>query len=223
MPVGGFDIRELVEKAKSGLAEVGQVAFVPKTPEEAGLEQFCSNIEQDPSEPAMPSVEEDSTAAFPDTEAFFGQRSPSYLLQEEKPQHRVICYLAAEGNTRNEIAEKTGFSAVQVGYVLKQPWATKRIADLIRQHGGDQVEYALKGAVLDCAQFLIRTVRDPQCDVKVRSSNAKEILDRVYGRAQQVMTHLNLSAEDLSDGELAKAVRGSMVGAVQSETASGTN
>ena len=196
--VGGFDIRELVEEAKKGVGSV-EKKEEPQTEGTSRLEELCSNIEQDSkAEEMLESLGED---------AFYGAKKPSYVLQEEKPQHRVICYLAAEGNTRNEIAQKTGFHPVMIGYVLKQNWAQKRIAELIRQHGGDQVELALKGAVLDAAQLLIKTVRDPDCDIKVRSSNAKEILDRVYGKSQQVITNLNLSAEDLSDDELAKQVR----------------
>lgn len=137
---------------------------------------------------------------------FFGAREPQYVLQQERPEHRVICYLSAEGNTITEIADKTGFSKVMIGYVLKQPWAQKLIAEVIKKHGGDAVEIALKGAALDAAMHLINTFKDDKAPHNVRAMCAKETLDRVYGRSQQVVAHLNVTAEELTDEELAKAV-----------------
>ncbi len=191
----GFDIKELVQEAQAKID--GPVRSSNQTEAEAdSFSVFEETIDS--------AAEQSDTSAF---DGFFGAKAPSYELQQEKPQHRVICYLAAEGNTTTEIAEKTGFTTTMIGYVLKQSWAQKRVADLIRQHGGDQVELALKGAVLDCAKLLIGTVRDKNCDIKVRSSNAKEILDRIYGRSTQLIANVNLTPEDLSDEELVKYVR----------------
>lgn len=222
----GFDIKDLVAKVQQGVS-AGKVAPAEEADSrEESLEEFCSNFERDlrgdssgsdvstglnerASSPnatplLTPSSPQSRSGTTNDPDAFYGAKAPAYVMQEEKAQHRVICYLAAEGNTRNEIAEKTGFSPVMIGYTLKQPWAQKRIAEIIRQHGGDHVEAALKGAVLDCANLLISTVRDSSMDIKVRSSNAKEILDRVYGKSNQVVTHVNVSPEDLTDEDLAK-------------------
>lgn len=139
--------------------------------------------------------------------AFFGSsegKGPQYTLQEEKAHHRFIIYELASGKTPGEIAKEHGFTPAMVYYVEKQPWAKKEVARLLQQHGGDRVEQVLKGAVLDSANLLISTVRDTSCDIKVRSQNAKEILDRIYGRSQQIVNHRNVDPSDISDSDLAK-------------------
>lgn len=138
--------------------------------------------------------------------AFFSPREPAYELQSERPIHRAIVYALAAGRKTKEIAEDLKVTPTMVLYVEKQPWARAQIASILQQHGGDAVERLLKGAVVDSANLLIETVRDPKQDIKVRSQNAKEILDRIYGRSQQIVNHRKVEPSDLTDEDLAKSI-----------------
>ncbi len=145
-----------------------------------------------------------ATSSAPDFFSLDDSRKPQYLLKQEKPHHRVICYELAMGKTAGEIAKEFGFTPAMVYYVEKQPWAKEAVKNLIQQHGGDQVEKVLKGAALDAAEVLVRMKDDESAPHAVRINAAKEILDRIYGRSQQIVNHRKIDASDLTDEELAK-------------------
>lgn len=143
---------------------------------------------------------------------FFGQGGfePAYTLQKEEPQHRVICYLAAEGNTNTEISQKTGFTTAMVAYVKKQPWAQSRIAEIIKQSGREAVMNVLKGAALEAARTLAETAKidgevKARPEVRVRAAN--DLLNRIYGTAPQFVMHGKIDPGDLEDDELLAIVQ----------------
>jgi ribosomal protein S6 len=179
----GFDIKDLVDEARFDRAADSVI-----TSAEA---KYGSIIEQHEKEEKDPE--------------FFGERNPSYVLQKESPQHRVICYLSAEGKTISEIAEQTGFSKPMIGYVQKQPWACDLISKLIQRHGGDQVIATLKAT----AQPSINLIKDiiegrVEADMRLRATMAQQNLDRIYGKAQQTVMHGKVDASELTDQDLAK-------------------
>lgn len=183
----GFDIKELVE----GMEERERIPPMREDSSISSIPPCGSIIEQHRIEPEDP--------------GFYGERNPSYLLQKENPQHRVICYLSAEGKTISEIAEQTGFSKVMVGYVQKQPWAEVLIRKLIQRHGGDQVIATLKST----AQPSIELIRDiiegnVEADMRLRATMAQQNLDRIYGKAQQTVIHGKVNPSELTDEQLSK-------------------
>lgn len=174
--VESFDLRDLLSRPAA-------------MPTEALLES-CSNFEQHQAKPPT----------------FFGAKPPAYIMQEEKAQHRVIIYLAAEGNTITEISQITGFTTATIGYVLKQPWAQEQIQTIIAEKGGDKVELVLKGAALAAAEHLVNTISNAQAPAAVRAKCANDVLDRIYGKAQQVILHGKADPSDLTDEDLAKHI-----------------
>jgi len=192
-------------------------------------EESCSIMEQDQqqnepqpvkaavdrtAEPkAMPRTTSDESrnGAFEqfETRPFHGAEEfpPAYELQKEDSQHRIICYLSAEGNTTKEIADKTGFTPAMVAYVKKQPWATEFIAKLVAKYGGSGVKAVLQGAALDAAKTIVAVMNDEaNSRPEVRAKCANDILDRLYGTAPKICLHGEVSPEELSDEELAMAV-----------------
>ena len=144
-------------------------------------------------------------------EPFWGRENmqgPAHVLKREEAVHRVICYLAAEGNTNREIADKTGLSPVTIAYVRHQPWAMQMIAKIIQEAGGKAVKNVLQGAALESAKTMITVMRGETSDARScdRIRAAKEILDRLYGTAPALIMHGKVDANELSDEELAAAV-----------------
>jgi len=138
---------------------------------------------------------------------FFGaeERKPQHILKVEQPHHRVICYLAAQGDTNTEIAEKTGFTTAMVANTKKQPWAQELIAQLIGESGEKAVKQVLRGAAVDAAEVLVDIMNGSIDDVKPaeRAKAANAILDRLYGTAPQIIKTGKIDPSTMSDEELA--------------------
>lgn len=134
----------------------------------------------------------------------FNQRSPAYFLQAERPEHRIIIYLKAEGYSNLEIADKVGWTPAGVANIVKQPWAAKRIVEIIQQKGGDAVQQLLQGSAVDMVQRLITEANEAQCS-RDRITAADKVLDRIYGKPNQsIVHHKGTDLNRLSDEELAK-------------------
>lgn len=134
---------------------------------------------------------------------------PSYELKQETPAHRHICDLFAQGLTRNEVAEKTGYSPVTVAYIRKQPWAMEQIAEMQRAAGYESVVHELKGAALDAARTLV-AIAKPESKEKAndRIKAAQLLLDRLYPVAQ-VQLHGKLDPKEMSDEEILQRMQSS--------------
>lgn len=171
-----------------------------------------SSVEQDrgaspkgaPNDVSMPVVEIEPSRY--DAPPFWNVREPSFVLSEEKPHHRFVCYLKAQGFSNKEICDQTGWSAFFVCNTLKQPWATEMIAKLMAEAGCQGIEAVLKGAAMKAAlemeDLLERAKTEGSLEVerKVR----KDMMDRWFGTAAQHVIHTNVDPSTLTDAELAK-------------------
>ena len=138
------------------------------------------------------------------SEDMFNARDPHYAIMHERPEHRVICYLKAQGLSNKEIAEQTGFSAVAVSNIVRQPWARQRIVDAIKSAGQDAVESVLKGAALDSVFRLIEERDNENARPSERIAAANALLDRTFGKPTQPLQHSVGKLDELSDEELAR-------------------
>lgn len=163
-------------------------------PKRIQTEQSCSIIEQHLADKPV------NSADVP----FFNARQGAYTLQEEKPRHRLMCLLSAEGFNNTEIAAQLGYTSVHVNYVLKQPWALSFISKLLAEKGGNAVQEILQGAAQKAAEHLCKTIDDTKVPASVRAKCANDILDRVFGRAQQIVLHGSVDPTEMTDEELAK-------------------
>jgi hypothetical protein len=136
----------------------------------------------------------------------FNARNPQYVLAAERPEHRAICFLAAQGLSISEIAQKTGWTTVMIGYVIKQPWAQELILDEIHKAGGDAVALTLKAQALPSIQKLISLRDDPETQRETQRKSACDLLDRLYGKCVQPIVHAEAKPDELSDEELATIV-----------------
>lgn len=131
----------------------------------------------------------------------FGDQNPSYTVKHERPEHRIIIFLKAQGHSNVEIATLTGFTTVMVGYVLKQPWARMRLIHEIEQSGRDGVHELLKGAVNDCVLTLIDIAGDQEAKRSDRIAASNSVLDRYLGkptvRVESTNTNVTATMSDV--------------------------
>ena len=132
----------------------------------------------------------------------FNGREPAYTLQAERPVHRAIVFLAAQGLSYVEIAQQLGMSPPAVGYIVKQPWAEEEILKQIHQNGGEAVEIVLKQQALPSVMKLIELRDSEEVAAEVQRKSANDLLDRIFGKPNQPVTHRQEDLAEMSDAEL---------------------
>lgn len=142
--------------------------------------------------------------------SLFNARAPRYINQRETWQHRVIAFLKAEGYTNKEIADRTGYSALVIGNIIRQPC----IVELIRQELSKAGRSALSNVLseeeaIKSIEKLIE-LRNGAESQEVQRKAANDHLNRIYGCPNQSITHTQQTDLDkLTDAELLKiAMRG---------------
>jgi len=154
------------------------------------------------------SAAEEAARSGPD--ALFNDRPPHYDIKHQKPEHRTIIFLKAEGNTNIEIARVMGMSPVAISNILRQPWARTQLLDEINKAGRNEVVVIFKGAAADVAQTMVDIIQSEDTKASDKISAGHLILDRLFGKATQPMAH-SFSDKDfntMSDEELFKIASG---------------
>lgn len=137
----------------------------------------------------------------------FNPRDPHYAIQRERPEHRTICFLKAEGHSMKEIAELMGLSPVTVSNVIRQPWAQQTIVKIIHEQGNDAVQTLLQGAASDAVMRLISEMDNELARPSERINAADKLLDRLYGKPNQPIEHRTGELSTLTDQQLEDIVR----------------
>lgn len=132
-------------------------------------------------------------------EPLFNDQDPLYTIKHERPEHRIIIFLKAQGLSNREIAERSGFTPTMIGYTLKQPWARRRLLREIETTGRDGVHELLKGSVEDSVLTLIDVQNDEKAKASDRMAAANSILDRFFGRPTQKVETTNLNIKATAD------------------------
>lgn len=125
----------------------------------------------------------DDLLANPDK--LFNSKLPNLAIQSEKPAHRVIVYLKAQGLSNREIAEKLGYTQPWVSQITRQPWFQNAVVEEIRRAGEDVVAKFLEGETLSSVQTLVAIRDDEAQKGATRVSAANAILDRALGKPTQ--------------------------------------
>lgn len=115
----------------------------------------------------------------------FNDRSPNLAVLSEKPEHRIVIFLKAQGMSNNEIARRTGYTYPWVSQILRQPWARKRLVEEITASGRDAVEEMLKSAAEDSVYTLISERDNEAAKPSERIAAANSLLDRFLGKPTQ--------------------------------------
>lgn len=106
-----------------------------------------------------------------------------------KPRHREAARLCAIGKTNNYICEKLGYSAGRISVLLSSP-VMRREVDRYRNLIYDRdVISAIKELGHDSIRAIEEVIRDPKAPAKLKTENARWVLEKVTGKAKQEHTH----------------------------------
>jgi len=120
---------------------------------------------------------------------FFNSTEPNLAILHEKPEHRVLIYLKAQGLSNREIAAKTGFTDAWLSQVFRQPWARQRLAVELKEAGQDELHMTLSATAMDALRTMIELQEDTDVPPAVRQRAAADLLNRTLGMpTQRVVT-----------------------------------
>ena len=125
----------------------------------------------------------------------FGDKPPNLAIKNERPEHRMIVYLKAQGLTNKEIADKTGYGYQWVCQITRQPWFRERFIAECEDAGKDAVQAFLKAEVLPSLETLAEIRDNPKAKEAARVTASNSILDRFLGKPIAKVEH-----EDTSKG-----------------------
>lgn len=139
-------------------------------------------------------------------DALAGDIDARSLLTHEKPVHRLMAEMAANGYSEKEIAEFTHYTVHHVSDVLRQPWAREHTLRRIKQTAQDEILQFLEAEVMPSLR-VIRDIRDDEkVPAVVRGSMAEKLAERFLGKPVQPMQQNAKPPSDLSDDELRQQI-----------------
>jgi hypothetical protein len=112
----------------------------------------------------------------------FGQTKAYVYYKREMPAHRMMLWLRLAGHNNKEIAALTGYSAITVGNITRQPWFTEAFCRISTERGTDIVDTYLQGETIPTLQKLV-SLRDTAESDAVKKAACDSILDRIRGKA----------------------------------------
>lgn len=136
----------------------------------------------------------------------WNQRDPTYRLQAERPEHRIIIMMCAAGYNNVEIVEMLLANGIQrsapyVGNIRKQPWAVEQILKEVEKAGREPIQALFKNQADEMQAIVFDMARNAESE-QVRLKAAQHALDRAIGpvTAKVEVTHKDPST--MTDDEL---------------------
>lgn len=139
------------------------------------------------------------------------RKAPYYENKQERPNHRLMIELHAKGYNIKEISEMTGYSAVCVNNIVRQPNLQRALVSEIRKtvSADEEVVEIIRQNVVKSIQVYEAVLDDPKADVKLKMEAAERLLNRRYGKPNQPINRgSDVDLNELPDSELLKLAKG---------------
>lgn len=107
------------------------------------------------------------------------------LLKKERPDHRIMVMLKAQGKSTAEIAQFLDVTPTTVNYVLRQPWARQMLISLIHASGEQGIDAFLQSELLPSMMKLVEVRDDPVAKKSEQLAAANSLIDRFLGKPMQ--------------------------------------
>ena len=129
---------------------------------------------------------------------FHGMRQPRFVLNEEKPWHRIAMYLFATGATSiKEVAKCCEVSEPTVRNLLRQDWFQERVTKKLADNGGRDIMSLLKAEQLNTLVVMVELRDKHDTPAAVKASVCKDIFDRTLGKpVQRIQTEESPNSDD---------------------------
>lgn len=128
--------------------------------------------------------------------------------KQEKYEHRLMAFMKAQGMSNVEISQRSGYSYGAVCQIMHLPWVVAVITEEIARSGRDAVQEVLQSTAMDTVQFLIRARDDEKAQMRDRITCGKELLDRIYGKPNQPITHKEaVDLDSLTNEQLGQIIK----------------
>lgn len=129
-----------------------------------------------------------------------GDTRPNIQIANEKPEHRIMVYLKAQGYTNREIAKATGYTEPWVSQVTRQPWFKERLATEIREAGLDPIKQFLSSEALPSLTVLANIRDNEQVSAAARVAATNALLDRAFGKpTQHIQSETTVNVKNAKD------------------------
>lgn len=117
-------------------------------------------------------------------EAPHGYRPPNLACTFEKPEHRLLLYLKAQGYSNREVAQKTGYTEAWVSQITRQPWFLKRLLTEVRAAGREGLQKFMQVQAEESLYKVVQLRETAKSEV-VQLGAAINLLDRFFGKPIQ--------------------------------------
>ena len=148
-------------------------------------------------------------------ESLHNQKKPNLEIISEKPEHRFIAYLRAQGKSVMEIFMHFGgkvdaqrkpmsgtgeYSYVWLTQICRQPWFQARVVSIMQDAGLNIVQKTLEMEVLPSIHKLVELRDGEKVPPAVAKSAADSLLDRFLGKpTQKIETEQTIKHGRLED------------------------
>lgn len=128
-----------------------------------------------------------------------GARPPEIRVMQEKPEHRLVVMMVAQGMSLKEVFLQLGgvwkdgqpvSGTGKYGYqylcqLRRQPWFQANVVKYIEDQGKDRIAAVLEAEAQPALEELIRIAHDPNERGSVRLNACNSLLDRHLGKPTQ--------------------------------------
>lgn len=147
--------------------------------------------------------------AEPSVDALFNSRDPNLQIQHEKPEHRYLLWMKAQGASNREIATQSGYSESWLSQLFRQPWATERLVEMLRESGKpvlDQTLSIIQSEAVNSVLKLVEIRDDPDTPKAVQRACCVDIVEQFLGKPKQKVDVVQTSVRNIDeiDKELAE-------------------
>ena len=122
---------------------------------------------------------------------YYNPTAPSVVIQHEKPAHRAMAMMKAQGATNKEVAEIMNYTPCGVSLITRQPWFRERVLALQHSLGIHEVRKKLQKYSNDAVEVLGDALTDDKIKPAERQRCAMYVLDQTLGKAKQSVEHVD--------------------------------
>ena len=121
-------------------------------------------------------------------DGLFNAKCPNLQVKHEKPEHRYLLWMKAQGASNREISEQSGYTEPWLSQVFRQPWAQATLVQMLKESGKsvlDQTLAIIQGEAINSLNRLVAVRDDPATPKAVQRACCVDIIEQFLGKPKQ--------------------------------------